>query len=111
MEEGQGLTFSLSLDEKATRAGLGFQRKSNALRRPCRYNVKSALAHKTNVKSKEDVIPTNVVDSVSIKLQDLTPILPVKMVKEKDDAIKALASGNKCTRMIVEASIVRDSDD
>lgn len=113
MEEGQGLTFSLSLDEKATRAGLGFQRKSNALRRPCRYNVKSALAHKTNVKSKEDVIPTNdvIVDSVSIKSEDLTTLLPVEMVKEKDDATNASASGNKCIRMIVEASIIRDPDD
>lgn len=111
MEDGQGLTFSLSLDEKATRAGLGFQRKTNAPRRPCRYNVKSALAHKTNVRAKEDTVTTNevIVDSVSIAKEGMIPLPTDGTLNQKDEAIKATT--RKCIRMIVEASIIRDSDD
>ncbi|PWN34672.1 uncharacterized protein FA14DRAFT_188748 [Meira miltonrushii] len=111
MEDGQGLTFSLSLDEKATRAGLGFQRKSNAPRRPCRYNVKSALAHKTNIRSKVDAGATNevIVDCVSIAKEGLAPLPSVETFNQKDTATKTPA--RKCVRMIVEASIIRDSDE
>jgi hypothetical protein len=114
MEDGQGLTFSLSLDEKATRAGLGFQRKSNALRRPCRYNVKSALAHKTNVKTKEGAVTMTdyAVHSDSIKEDRLVDSSSApETTNQKDNATNAPEPEKKCVRMIVEASIIRDSDD
>lgn len=41
-EDVEGNTFSLSLDEQATRLGIGFQRKASEHRRKCRYDAKSA---------------------------------------------------------------------
>lgn len=128
MEDNQGLTFSLSLDEKATRAGLGFQRKSNALRRPCRYNVKSALAHKTNVKTNESVIvPASddvILNSVNVNKEgiihdpSLAP-LPSSLdtcdtIDQKEDLRQPSSKrmpAKQCIRMIVEASIIRDSEE
>lgn len=121
-EDGHGFTFSLSLDEKATRSGLGYQRRVE--RRRCRYNAQNAAAQRRRIAAAARAAS---LDHSGKRLAEapMTPARPTSALlrqavssahvetgtlvpsAEHQVSVDSDVHDRACVRLIVEATVLR----
>lgn len=96
-EVNEGVTYSLSLDEIATRQGIGYHRKQ--AKRKCRYQAKNAQVRR----QKEAFASRDKQETLSFSLNNsiLSPLT------EKDANARVTPAPPPCKRIIVEALVSR----
>jgi hypothetical protein len=110
--DDEGFTFSLSLDEMATRQGVGHHRRRTP--RKCRYlprgaQIKKQKAISTTSKAAKNMISTQSSISVATDANIEIGILP--SCAETPVADESLSITHTCERIIVEAVVCRITEE